>query len=77
MARGAADVVAVVHVGGVADDAFVLLVERLHRSPGEGHPPLQVAGVARQVGVLPCRPVRALAAGVDVRAGVSAARATV
>jgi hypothetical protein len=38
MAGALADVDAVVGVGGVPDDALVLLVERIHRSPGEGDP---------------------------------------
>jgi hypothetical protein len=43
----------VVGVGGVADDALVLLVEGLHRPPGEGDPALQLAGVGRERNVLP------------------------
>ncbi|HEV7651088.1 MAG TPA: hypothetical protein VGP26_23315 [Actinophytocola sp.] len=36
--RRRADVVAVVRVGGVPDDALVLLVERVHRPPRERDP---------------------------------------
>ena len=43
-----------VGVGGVADDALVLLVEGVHRSPGERDAASQLAGVVGQGGVLPC-----------------------
>ena len=57
MARGLANIDAVVRVGGVADNAFVLLVEGVHRSPGKRDPVAQHAGMVGQGGVLPGRVV--------------------
>jgi len=65
VAAGLADVDAVVGIGGVADDPLVLLVEGVHGPPRERHPPLQFAGVAGQVGVLPCHARPAVLAGAD------------
>ena len=64
VARGLPDVDAVVRVGGVTEDAFVLLVEGVHRPPGEGDPAAQVARVLREVGVLPRGPLRLALTGV-------------
>src|SRR6266478_7288918 len=49
-----ADVYAVVAVGGMAHDPFVLFVESLHGRPGECDPSLQFARVRGQVDVSPC-----------------------
>ena len=44
-----------VEVRRVSDDAFVLLVEGVHRPPRERHPSVQHGGIPRQRGVLPRR----------------------
>jgi hypothetical protein len=46
----------VVGVGGVADDAIVLLVEGVHRTPGERDAAAELASVVGQSGVLPRAP---------------------
>jgi hypothetical protein len=66
---GLPDVDPVIHVGGVADDPLVFLVEGVHRPPRERDPPLQLAGVSGQVGVLPGRPLLARLAGPDREPG--------
>ncbi len=53
VARGPPDVVAVIGVGGVPDDALVLFVERVHRPPGERDPALEDRGVGGEIDVLP------------------------
>src|SRR5258708_21276613 len=54
MTRCLADVDAVVAVGGMAHDPFVLFVEGFHGVPGERNPSLQLACVRGQVDVSPC-----------------------
>src|SRR5262245_10923882 len=49
-----ADVDAVVTIGRVAYDPFVFFVEGVHRWPRKCHPGPKLAGIARQVDVLPC-----------------------
>src|SRR5215475_4662326 len=56
MAGALPDVNTVVGVGGMADDAIVLLVEGVHRSPGERDAPPEIAGVVGRGGVLPSAP---------------------
>src|SRR5215469_3248195 len=58
-----ADVDAVVAVGSMAHDPFVLFVEGVHGRPGECNPFLQVSRVGGQVDVLPRPSRRALFAG--------------
>jgi hypothetical protein len=53
MSRGAADIDAVIGVGGVADYSFVFLVEGVHCSPGQRDSALQHTGMVRLSGVLP------------------------
>ena len=65
MAAGLADVDPVVGIGGVADDPLVFFVEGVHGPPRERDPPLQLAGVAGQLGVLPGRAGFALRPGPD------------
>src|SRR6266851_4051669 len=65
MTRCLPDVNAVVAVGGMAHDAFVLFVESLHSRPGECNPSLQVARVRRQVDVSPCPSRCALLASLN------------
>src|SRR6266852_6397369 len=65
MAGCLADVDAVVAVGGMAHDAFVLFVEGLHGRPGECNPSPQVARVRRQVDVSPCPSRCALLASLN------------
>ena len=48
-------------VGGVTDNALVLLVEGVHRSPSKRDSALQYAGMVRQGGVMPCSVVGASA----------------
>jgi hypothetical protein len=50
-----ADVNAVIAVGGMAHDPFILFEERIHGRPGEGDLPFQHVRVDRQIGVLPRR----------------------
>src|SRR5260221_4904204 len=56
VARALADVVAVILIGGVTDDALVLLVEAVHRPPGERDAAAELAGVVGRGGVVPCAP---------------------
>ena len=42
-----------IRVGGMAEDALVLLVERVHRVPGKGHPVSEDRGVRGKRRVLP------------------------
>src|SRR5258708_25349110 len=65
MTRCLADVDAVVAVGGMAHDPFVLFVECFHGGPGERNPSLQLACVRGQVDVSPCSSGRALLARLD------------
>lgn len=51
--RGLADVDAVIGIGGVTHDAFVLLVECIHGSPSERDQTVQIARMGGQVGMLP------------------------
>src|SRR5262249_25100628 len=60
-----ADVYAVVAVGGMAHDSFVLFVEGIHGVPGERNACLQIARVRGQVDVSPCSSRRALLARLD------------
>src|SRR5262245_37400629 len=60
-----ADVDAVVAVGGMAQDPFVLFVERIHGVPGECNACLQLARVRGQVDVSPCSSGRAVLACLD------------
>src|SRR5262249_12726272 len=63
--RSLADVDAVVAVGGMADDPFVLFVEGVHGRPGERDACLQLARVSGQLDVLPCPSLCALLARPD------------
>ena len=45
-----------IRIGGVTDDALVLLVEAIHRSPDECDAAPELAGVVGWGGVLPCAP---------------------
>src|SRR5215813_9732076 len=65
VAAGLANVDAVIAVGGVADDAFVLFVESVHGRPRERHPCLQLTSVGGQFGVLPRRTRSAVLASAD------------
>src|SRR5215470_3049374 len=67
--RGLADINAVVAVGGMAQDPFVLFIESVHGRPGERHSCLQFACVGRQVDVLPCSARHASPAGLDLVPG--------
>src|SRR5712691_12683213 len=56
VARALADVVAVIRIGGVTDDALVLLVEAIHLLPGERNAAAELASVIGRGGVVPCAP---------------------
>ena len=53
MARGVADVDAMIGVRRVPDDAVVLFVEAVHRPPSECDAARELGGVCRQRDVLP------------------------
>jgi hypothetical protein len=59
----------VVGVGGVPDDALVLFVEGVHRTPGEADPVAQFVGVLGQGKVLPGATGRGSVAGGDAEPG--------
>src|SRR5262249_39746960 len=65
VSRGAADVDAMVRVGGVAEDALVLLVEGVHRAPRERDRVAQRAGLRWRVDVLPGAALGDLAVAAD------------
>ena len=69
MPGAAADVDAVVRVGGVAEDALVLLVEGVHRAPRDGHLALQDRGVPGERDVLPGRAGGAARVAGDLEPG--------
>ena len=62
---GLADVDAMVAVGGMADDAFVFLVEGIHGWPRKGDPCLQPLRVVGQLDVLPRPSLGALLSPLD------------
>src|SRR6266849_5152679 len=62
IARGLANVDAVIAVGGMAHDSLVLFVEGVHGRPCERNPSLQLLCVGGQAGVLPCPSRRTLVA---------------
>ena len=64
MARAVTDVDAVVGVGGVAEDAVVLLVEGVHRPPCERDLVFEDRGVVGERDVLPGAP-RSVAGAAD------------
>jgi hypothetical protein len=64
--REAAHVDAVVRVGGVAEDALVLLVEPVHRPPGRSGLALQDRGMGGERDVLPGAPGRVPVAAHDL-----------
>src|SRR5262249_19771177 len=53
IARGLANVDAVIAVGGMADDSLVFFVECIHGRPGERDPSQELLRMAGQAGVLP------------------------
>src|SRR5262249_18604133 len=65
MTGGPADVDAMVAVGGMPSDPFILFVEGVHGGPCECNPHLQLARIRRQVDVSPRSSVRVLLAGPD------------
>jgi hypothetical protein len=55
----------VIRIGGVAQDAFVLFVDRAHHAPGKGDGVAQCRCARRRIHVLPCPALRDLAVAAD------------
>jgi hypothetical protein len=65
MTRGAADVDAVIRIGGVAENALVLLVEGVHQAPCERDGVAQARSLGRRIRVPPGAASRGLAFAAD------------